>query len=164
MHLTLLRHATAESWNLGADDFGRELVENGMHEARAAGRFAKLQGWEPDLVLSSPLVRARQTAELFSVQAGGAEATEAAFLASGMTPESGAAELRDYLQFNHVVIVGHEPDFSGLIAFLTGFPQGNIEVKKASLWGLQCNRLAAGSAQLKYSILPKQLRPLTPEA
>tara|TARA_R110002096_G_scaffold273422_2_gene467204 strand:- start:7925 stop:8419 length:495 start_codon:yes stop_codon:yes gene_type:complete len=163
MHLTLLRHATAEPWNAGGDDYGRELVEKGMNEARAAGKFSKLQGWEPDLVLHSPLVRARQTAELFSLQAGLSEPTEAKFLASGMNPEAGATELRDYLKLGHLVIVGHEPDFSGLIAFLTGFPQGNFEVKKASLWGLECNRFAGGSAWLKYSILPKQMRPLTPE-
>lgn len=164
MHLTLLRHATAEDWSLGGDDFGRELVKKGIGEARAAGKFAKFQGWNPDLVLHSPLVRARQTAELFSVQAELGEPTEAKFLASGMSPEAGATELRDYLKLEHVVIVGHEPDFSGLIAFLTGLSQGNFEVKKASLWGLKSNRMAAGSAQLIYSILPKQLRPLSPEA
>ncbi len=162
MHLTLLRHATAEPWELANNDFHRELVERGINESRAAGKFAKAQGWKPDLVLTSPLVRARQTAELFCVQAEVAEPVEAKFLASGMIPEVGATQLADYLELEHVVIVGHEPDFSGLISFLTGFPQGNIEVKKASLWGLACKRLAAGSARFRYSILPRQMNPLTP--
>ncbi len=160
MHLTLLRHATAEDWETASDDFRRELVERGVAESRAAGDFAKKLGWKPDFVLNSPLTRARQTAELFCVRAELPEPVEAEFLASGMNPESAASSLCEYLKCGHVVIVGHEPDFSGLISFLTGLPQSSFSVAKGSLWGVECNRLAPGAGRLKYSVTPKQLRAL----
>ncbi len=60
MLLYLLRHAEAEPYR--ADDFSRKLTDKGERQARLVGAFLDEKGLKPDLILSSPVLRARQTA------------------------------------------------------------------------------------------------------
>lgn len=158
MFLTLLRHATAEPWDMLSDDARRQLEPKGIEEAKAAGLFAKRSGWKPGIVLSSPYDRAWTTATLFCREGAFATPVEAKFLASGMNPETGLEQLRDYQRFDHVVIVGHEPDLSGLIGLLVGCSAHAVQVKKGSLWGLNCPQLVPGAGRIEYSIPAKTLR------
>lgn len=132
MELILLRHGKAEDANVGGD-FSRVLVEKGREQARRAARLLKAAGGLPDIVLSSPLQRARQTADEFCQTAGISGAMTQGWLTSGMNPETALAELAAFRDFKRVAIVGHEPDFSTLIQWVLGAQGGSIEVKKGAI-------------------------------
>lgn len=138
MNLILLRHGKAED-NHADGDFSRALVEKGRKQSRRAARLLKAANILPDIVLTSPLVRARQTAEEFCQTAGIPGATIQGWIACGMTPETAMSELTAFRDFGSVAIVGHEPDFSELLEWLLGTSSGNIEVKKGAIASIQIN-------------------------
>jgi phosphohistidine phosphatase len=153
MELILLRHGKAE--NTHADgDFSRALVERGRQQARRAAELLKAADLLPEIVLSSPLIRARQTAEEFCDTAGMPGALVQGWLACGMSPELALAELVAFRDFKRIAIVGHEPDFSQLIEWILGSKNGVIDVKKGSL---ACLQISPPSRQgvLVYLIPPK---------
>ncbi len=150
MKIYLLRHADAESAR--TTDAARELTPLGFDQARAAGRFCVRSGITPALILTSPYRRARQTAE------GVGDALKvapqaAAFLASGMEPETGLDELRAYQQLAEVMIVGHQPDLSLLAAALLGMEDAeNLAFDKASLMCVEAGRIAKGQGLLRFFV------------
>lgn len=104
------------------------------------------------LVLSSPLRRAHETAQIVASNLR-AEMLIAPWLASGMHPQGALEELRAYRSQSSVMLVGHEPDFSQLIAHLLGMPTNNaIHVRKASLTLLDLDVFRAGAATLLFSL------------
>ena len=158
MLLYLLRHAEAGPYQ--ADDFSRRLTEKGIAQAGRVGEFLGRQGLSPDLILSSPVLRAKETAEIVSTKLaklGKPELLLAPWLACSMTPEIALHELADYKRLESVMIVGHEPDFSGLVATLLGAPFGEaINISKASLTIIDLARLTPGGGVLKL-LLPVKL-------
>ncbi|MCA9172760.1 MAG: histidine phosphatase family protein, partial [Planctomycetales bacterium] len=68
--LTLLRHAKSDWGDPGLSDFDRPLNERGRKDAPAVGSFFERAGLTPDLIVSSPARRARQTCDLFAQEAG----------------------------------------------------------------------------------------------
>lgn len=133
MQLIILRHGKAEDHASSGRDYDRALVEKGFEQARRAGRLIRESGFQPDIVLSSPLVRARETAETFCKAADIAEPVIQEWLACGMRPETALSELRAFSDFKRVAIVGHEPDLSSLIEWVLGATGGSVEMKKATL-------------------------------
>jgi phosphohistidine phosphatase len=155
MLLYLLRHADAQ--RLASSDSQRMLTDKGLAQAERVGRFCKHQEIVPERILASPFARARQTAKIVAAKLG-IEAEEAPFLASGMQPEGAIRELRaSYSNAASLMLVGHEPDLSRLVAFLAGGLA--IEVKKASLTALQTDSLRHGASSLLFSIPPRLLPP-----
>lgn len=132
MQLLLLRHGKAEDCSPGGD-FSRVLEEKGHQQARHAARILTAADFLPDLVLSSPVVRARQTAETFTVAAGMPGPIFLDWLACGMSPETALAELGHFPEFERIMIVGHEPDFSRLIGRCLGITADCVEVRKGSV-------------------------------
>lgn len=132
MQLLLLRHGKAEDCSPGGD-FSRELEEKGHQQARHAARILAAADLLPELVLSSPVVRAKQTAEAFTVAAGIPGPIFVGWLACGMSPETALAELALFPEFERIMIVGHEPDFSRLIERCIGTTADCIEVRKGSV-------------------------------
>ena len=153
MQLILLRHGKAEDSHPDGD-FSRALVEKGRKQARRAAKLLKAAGELPDIVLTSPLVRARQTAEEFCQTAEIPGATIQGWLASGMAPETALKELTAFHDFKSVAIVGHEPDFSGLIQWILGISSGGIDVKKGAVACLEINP-PTRRGTLLYLIPPK---------
>ena len=150
MNLYLLRHADA---NTVADtDDARPLSEKGVAQVKKIGRFCQAHGIEVSLVLSSPIRRAHETAVLFAKQLN-AEVTVVPWLACGARAEIVERELREYRDQESVVLVGHEPDFSGIAAHLLGLPrQESIRIRKASLALLELDSIRAGTARLEFSL------------
>ncbi|MFN0129441.1 MAG: SixA phosphatase family protein [Verrucomicrobiales bacterium] len=136
MELLIIRHAKAEDHGHPAGDAARALVKKGSEQAARLGRFLRRTDRLPDVVLTSPLVRARQTAERLCESAGLPEPVEQPWLACGMVPETAVRELKAFSSFDRVAIVGHEPDLSALIAHWVGAADGSVEMKKAGLTGL----------------------------
>jgi phosphohistidine phosphatase len=153
MDLILLRHGKAEDFNAGGDS-ARELVEKGREQARRAARLLKGAKCRPEIVLTSPLVRARQTADEFCEVAEVPGAVIQGWLACGMSPERALKELAGFCEFKRVAIVGHEPDFSGLVEWLLGTSCGGVDFKKGAI---ACLRIDPPSrhGMLKFLIPPK---------
>jgi phosphohistidine phosphatase len=155
--LLVIRHGTAEAHGHPRGDAARALVDKGWRQARDAGVFLRRIGSLPELVLTSPLVRARETAEGLCLAAGIEAPVEAGWLACGMDPEQALDELRAYAQIGRVAVVGHEPDLSGLVAFLIGAAGGRVRMKKGAV---ACVRLSVGmrTGELQFLLPPKAMR------
>lgn len=153
MDLILLRHGKAEDSNPQGDS-ARELVEKGTEQARRQAQLLKHAGQLPDIVLTSPLVRARQTAHEFCKTGDVPGEIIQGWLACGMNPETALKELAGFQEFKRVAIVGHEPDFSNLIEYILGVSGGAVNVKKGSIACLRINP-PSRYGMLKYLIPPK---------
>jgi phosphohistidine phosphatase len=153
MDLILLRHGKAENTNVEGD-FSRALVERGREQARRAAKILKNGRALPDIVLTSPLLRARQTADEFCQAAGIPGPVIQGWLACGLAPETAINELSAFRDFKRVAIVGHEPDFSHLIQWILGSAGESIEIKKGTIACVQITPpLRHGT--LTYLIPPK---------
>lgn len=131
MELLLIRHAKAEDYAM--DDSSRVLTPKGHDQSKRVGRFLKSKQLVPDLTISSPYARARETAEIFCQAAGAGAPVIEAWLACGMRPEKAMSELAAFGDFGRVAICGHNPDFAYLAEWLVGSQAGGIHVKKASI-------------------------------
>ena len=131
MELLLIRHAQSEDFAM--NDAARVLTHKGREQSRRVGEFLKQNDLLPDVTISSPYARAKETAELFCQSAGVDEPVIEPWLACGMRPEKAMAELAAYSDFGRVAICGHNPDFSYLAEWLLGSQAGGIRVRKASV-------------------------------
>jgi phosphohistidine phosphatase len=118
----LLRHGDAEDGN--GDDAARRLTAKGERQARAAGRALAAREARIDACLTSPRVRAAETARL-ACAALEVEPEVSAELGGGSCDSLALAAGR-----GDVLLVGHEPDFSGEVARLTG---GRVKMRKGGL-------------------------------
>jgi phosphohistidine phosphatase len=117
MQLLLVRHAAAAS---GTPDELRPLTAEGRAQARSLGERLRADGVEASAVLTSPLLRARETGALVARELGAKAAVDER-LAPGASPE-GVAEAATE-QGGTVVAVCHQPDCSRIVAALTGGPE-----------------------------------------
>src|SRR5262245_55747548 len=124
MKVYLIRHADAVEEDARLGDEARYLSSLGRQTARAVGRKLREQSVEFDVVLSSPLVRAVQTAELIAEATDYVGVVEAApYLAPGVHPRVTIDDLSR--RAGALALVGHEPMMSALAALLVqrpGFP------------------------------------------
>lgn len=161
MELILIRHGKAAD-NHPDGDFHRQLTEKGhiqsVNVADVLSAFGKL----PDLVLTGPLVRARQTADAICRRAELGEPLVVPWLACGMLPQDALDELSGYRAFKRIAIVGHEPDFSTLVEWLLGAAGGTVEFKKAAVAGLQIEA-PARLGRLLFLVPPIQIPSGTPD-
>ncbi len=139
----LLRHGEAAD---GSPDAERPLTEKGERQSRNAGAALKALGVEPVVCLTSPKVRAYDTARL-ACEPLGAEPSHEPKLAGGpFDPEQLAAGLED----GDVLLVGHDPDFSMAVHSLTG---AQVRMKKGGLAGVE-------KGELIVLLRPKELKQL----
>ena len=134
-----LRHGDAAD---GEDDFARELTAKGERQSRAAGAALSALGVTIDACLTSPRVRARQTAEL-ACEPLGIEVEVAGELSGGDFDPKDLTAGR-----GEVLLVGHEPDFSRAVGDMTG---ARIEMKKGGL-------AAVDGATLVALLRPAQIK------
>jgi phosphohistidine phosphatase len=155
MQLYLLRHADADTPARSDDE--RALSEKGIAQAHKVAAFCETHDLRPELLVTSPIRRARETAQIVADQLH-VEQITADFLACGMQPDVALGELSAYERFGSVMLVGHEPDFSRLAAHLLGLPVHlNIHIRKASLTLLELDSFKAATARLEFSIPCKLL-------
>lgn len=133
-----MRHARAEDSHPDGDA-QRALTARGFEQAQRQALRMKHSELLPEIVISSPLVRARQTAETFCQTAKLPGPLIQSWLACGMNPESALRELAGLAEFNRVALVGHEPDLSQLLAHLCGCASPSIRMRKACIALLQLN-------------------------
>ena len=127
----LLRHGDAAD---GSPDAERPLTDKGRQQSSAAGAALKALGVEIDACLTSPKVRAADTAKIACEELGGPEPELEPKLAGGpFDAEALAAGLGE-----NVLLVGHDPDFSAAVHSLTG---AQVRMKKGGLAGVDRGEL-----------------------
>jgi phosphohistidine phosphatase len=146
--LWILRHGEAEPHG-ARDDAARELTTRGEEQSRAAGRALAALGITFQLVLTSPKVRARETARLACEQLG-CEVVEHRPLAQDFDAGQALEVMAGYPD-GRVLIVGHNPDLSYVIGDLTG---ARVELKKGGVAGI---RLPGGHGELVALLRPREL-------
>jgi phosphohistidine phosphatase len=146
MLLHLIRHAHAgnpEAWD--GPDAARPLSVKGRSQAERLGRFLADIGFRTDAVITSPKLRAAQTAEIVAGHLG-VEVVEDPRLAGALDLEALAAVLEDAQDPERPVLVGHDPDFSELLALLCD--AANAPMRKGALARIEVEgppRLGAGT-------------------
>jgi phosphohistidine phosphatase len=159
MKCYLVRHGQAvdaATWP-GADD-QRPLTEKGRTRmARAAASLGALE-LELDAIVASPLLRARQTAEIIARELGLAgRLTRDARLGGRFGPESLAEILADHATAGAVMLVGHEPGMSTTVASLCG---GAVAFKPGSVAGIELARSSSAHGMLLWFAPAKMLAAL----
>ena len=128
MQLYFLRHGEADWPGWTKPDDERPLTDFGKKEVRQVATFLNRLKVKPDLIVTSPLPRALQTAEVAAEQLKTKLRQDEA-----LEPGFGISELRTVLKRHRskvLMLVGHEPDFSSVISALTG---GFLKMSKAGV-------------------------------
>ena len=158
VELYLLRHADAgdpEAWR--GPDADRPLSSKGEKQSERLGSFLLGIGFRPDAIISSPKLRAMQTAERVGDRLG-IEVHADRGLAGGVDVDDIERLLAEAGNPRRVVIVGHDPDFSSLLATLCDFERAAM--KKGALARIDARRpLAPGSGELRWLVPPDLLKP-----
>lgn len=165
MEIILIRHAKAESRDANSwpDDDQRPLTAEGRAEQRAASRAMKKMGIKFDFLLTSPLLRARETADLVAKGYRWAEAPQVVEeMGHGYAVGAVVKLLAKFPPGATVAMVGHEPDLSDLAGALTTKDgRLNIAVKKSGVVGIEFDGPAeAGKGTLLFHLKPGHLRKL----
>ncbi len=156
VELYLLRHAHAgdpEAWS--GDDDQRPLTAKGRRQSERLARFVAAIHFQPDAILASPKARARQTAEIVARRLG-IEVTIDERLGSDL-PLGALDDLLGEAGAARPVLVGHDPDFSALVAILCG--ASRVPMKKGALCRIDVDRpLQPGAGILRWLLPPDLLR------
>jgi phosphohistidine phosphatase len=163
MNLYLLRHGIAVSAEETAPDGERPLTPKGVKRLRKAARGLRRLGVSFDVILTSPLARARQTADIVAEELGlEAHVTEVEALQPNCSVDEVLASLNSYQNYENLLLVGHEPLLSDTAAFLlTGKKTVALDLafKKGSLCHIEIDSLPPRDpGTLHYMLAPKQLR------
>ena len=163
MELYLLRHAIAEEQSAGQPDSERRLTPGGARKMRRVSKGMKALAMRFDLILTSPFVRAKQTAEIAATALKLEKRLEVEpALAGDRSPRELIAALKKHKSSERVLLVGHEPYLSRLISMLvSGNERSAIAMKKAGICKLTTGKLKYGRcATLNWLLEPNQLAQL----
>jgi phosphohistidine phosphatase len=150
--LYFLRHGDAGTQASGMADDERLLTDGGIAALRSAAPLWRRLNLRPDVVLTSPLARARQTADLFCEAIGG-EPTADDGLRPGASWGNLARAMSAHPDARRVLFVGHEPDLSSAIAELSG--AGSVRMRKGSLACLEFYGIPeAGAGEIAWLLDP----------
>jgi phosphohistidine phosphatase SixA len=154
VQLHFLRHAHAgDSTRWHGPDAERPLSDRGREQAERMARFIVAAGFRPDLIVSSPKLRALETAEPVASALGLKVAVDEA-LAGGLELESLENLLSRLDNPARPLLVGHDPDFSEICARLTGAPE--VPVRKGALVRIDAPRpIEAGTGLIRWLVPPE---------
>ena len=161
MRLLLIRHAIAVPRGTpDVPDDERPLTKRGISRFRRAARGLSRAVGRPDALLTSPLVRARQTAEIAARAWGKVKPIDEPALAGGSFDEL-ADVLARYPIDATVAVVGHEPDLSAHLARLLGTPHGaRLTFRKGGAALVEVPATLQEGAALLWYLSPRLLRRL----
>jgi phosphohistidine phosphatase len=152
MELYFLRHGEADWPDWQKDDDERPLTKRGKREMREVGKFLERVKARPTLIVTSPLPRAAQTAEIAADYLRVKLRKD-----ESLSPGFGMNELRTVLKRHRaksLMVVGHEPDFSAIIAKITG---ATIKLSKGGVALVDFDS-EAGAGKLLWLFPPKFAR------
>jgi phosphohistidine phosphatase len=148
LDLYFFRHGLADWPNWKGSDDDRPLTEEGKKETHRVAAFLADAGARPEKIITSPLPRASQTADIAAEHLR-AQLETVDSLAKGFD----VAALKEILsgdKIDSVMLVGHEPDFSDVIAKLTG---GNVKLKKTGIARIALDRKTM-TGKLRWLLTP----------
>ncbi len=144
MEIYILRHGVAEEPQAGQPDSERALTPDGRKKLRNVLRAAGTAGVAPSLILSSPYKRALQTAQLAAEILGyKGEIVRTSALEPNSSPHAVWDEIRVHKDQGSILLAGHEPLFSRLMAYLLGSPELQVDFKKGALACIEVDRFGA---------------------
>jgi len=160
MKLYFVRHAAASrktTW--GADDGLRPLTRTGKVRFREAARALVSAGaLIPALIVTSPLVRARQTADILAkVLPAVVPVVEDERLAGDFDVEALRELLAEHRDVNSIAIVGHNPDFTEVLSAVTG--KANVNVRKGAVALVELTERTTLSGRLMWLAPPELFSP-----
>jgi phosphohistidine phosphatase len=163
LELYLIRHGlAAERGDEYPDDSKRPLTTDGLLSLRKAAKALDALGVGFDHIITSPLVRTKQTAEVFAehLKSKPSVSTSDALAPAG-SPASVIQELGKHMRKGRVALVGHEPNLGELAARLIG-ARSPLEFKKGAICRLDFEVFPPkGLGQLRWFVTPKMLRKIT---
>ena len=126
--LYLVRHAKAQQQSIDNTDFSRELADRGLRDASLVGSYFKEQGYNVDMIISSPAARALSTAELIAQQIDykqdAIHTNEELYMASARTFLQVVNQLKD--DWDSVMITSHDPAITYLGEYLSRAEVGHM--------------------------------------
>ena len=157
MRVYFLRHGKAEdraAWQ--GRDADRPLTAEGAEELRREAKRLRAMDLGLDVIVTSPLARARATAEIVAAELGlGGSLVEDERLAPGFDLGRLEQVLAAHGRAGAIMLVGHEPDFGETIAELIG--GGDVVMKKGGLARVDVTAPAAGGGRLVWLLTPPLL-------
>ena len=155
MEIYLLRHAIAEDRKPHGSDAARELTAEGREKLRRVLERARKAEVQPSLILTSPLVRAVQTASMAAAALGCDTVVKTPALEPDSSPQLVWEQIRERRNERAVLLAGHEPLLSAAVAWMLGASSLAVDMKKSALVRLDCARIdAAPKGVLKWMLTP----------
>ena len=165
MRILLIRHAKAEDQEefarTGKSDDERPLTDDGKSEMRGAARGLAAIAKDIDVLASSPLVRATQTADVVAHEFRYAERQVTASMRPDTPFDEFALWAASHAERQLLAAVGHNPHISALACWMIGAPLSAIDMKKGAALLIEFEgRVAEGAGSLLWYLKPSQLRKL----
>jgi phosphohistidine phosphatase len=161
MNLYLMRHAIAAEADENTEDHQRPLTEKGRKKLRKIARNIEKLDLKFDLILTSPAMRARQTADIVAdaLNIKQKNVIETENLSPLGFADKLVEEINAHEALENLLVVGHEPFLSQFIGMLlAGDASLNIDMKKAGLCKLSMEQLVYGRcATLEWLLTPAQM-------
>lgn len=160
MDLYLIRHAEAAPLGEGiTDDAERPLTDKGQAQAKSVAAGLQKRGVQLNAVITSPLLRARQTAEGL-LKAWSAPAP-ALHVCDALAPSGKRGKVSKFvtdLKSDVIAVVGHAPDLDQLAGWLIGSKKAQIHLEKAGVACIVCeDDVGKGSGTLSWLVSPEWL-------
>jgi phosphohistidine phosphatase len=160
MELYLLRHGEAEPRQASSPDADRALTAKGKRDVDAVTGQARTGNVRPDVILTSPLRRAKETAAIAQKRMGVKRLLETKALLPDTLPESLWKELSSLEEAKSVLLAGHEPCLSRLAQFLLR-AKVVVDFKKGAMLRITMPRAGGSHGVLKWMITPRVARKKT---
>lgn len=158
MDLYVIRHADAQPLQESIpDDADRPLTETGIGQSKALAQCLQKLGVKLDVVLTSPLLRAKQTAEeMLRNWSGTKPAVEVVQELADAGKRKRLAKLLREVGKESVAIIGHQPDLSTFTAWLTGSRKAQFDFAKAGAALVHCTEAPdRGTGTLEWLVTPQ---------
>ena len=157
MQLYILRHGIAENVKPGESDPDRALTAEGKKKLRETLRVVQRAGVAPELMISSPYIRAMETAAIAMEVLGCKEALlQTKVLIPTSDPKPVWEEIRVHKSVASLMLVGHEPLLSALAAYLLGAPSVYVDMKKGTIIRIDIESFGPQPrGVLKWMLVPK---------
>jgi len=161
MDIYILRHGIAEEGRAGGRDSDRRLTEAGKERLRTVLQLARQGGVKLELILTSPYIRAVETADIAAEEFGyKSKILTTDSLLPGSEPNQVWEEIRVHRDATSVLLAGHEPLLSRLAAYLLAAPSLEVDLKKGALVRIDVAQFGpAPRGVLRWMLVPKLATP-----
>lgn len=160
--LTLIRHAKSD-WNNDLSDFDRPLNQRGLNDAPIVGKYLSTNIPKPDLIISSPAVRADSTAKIIAKELNypGEKIVSQDELYLCSISEYIEILIEQHIKVNHIIIVSHNPGTTGFANILTNSNINNVPtcgIVHIKLDIVKWEEIEPGLGKLLMFTYPKQIK------